>query len=75
MNNQSQEKKEEGRYELYWSYLIRVFSGMRMGEITQFYLDNIKEVKGNQRNKRWCFGIVVEQERTANTSKISHPEE
>ena len=57
-------KIEEGRYELYWSCLIGVFSGMRMGEITQLYLDNIKEVKGNQRNKRWCFDIVVEPERT-----------
>ena len=35
-----------------------------MRGITQFYLDNIKEVKGNQRNKRWCFNIVVESERT-----------
>ena len=35
-----------------------------MGEITQLYLDNIKEVKGNQRNKRWCFGIVAKSERT-----------
>jgi len=57
-------KIEEGRYELYWSCLIGIFSGMRMGEITQLYLDNIKEVKGNQRNKRWCFDIVVEPERT-----------
>ena len=57
-------KIEEGRYELYWSCLIGVFSGMRMGEITQLYLDNIKEVKGNQRNKRWCFDIVAEPERT-----------
>ena len=32
---------EGGRYELFWVPLISVFSGMRMGEITPLYLDNI----------------------------------
>ena len=57
-------KIEEGRYELFWTPLIAVFSGLRLGEITQLYLDNIKEIKGNHRDKRRCFDIVVEPERT-----------
>tara|TARA_Y100000593_G_C4295740_1_gene330601 strand:+ start:274 stop:2088 length:1815 start_codon:yes stop_codon:yes gene_type:complete len=57
-------KIKNKRYELYWVPLISLFSGMRLGEITQLYLDNIKVIKGNHRNKRWCFDIVVEPERT-----------
>ncbi|MCH2405817.1 MAG: site-specific integrase, partial [Nitrosopumilus sp.] len=57
-------KIEERRYELYWTPLIGVFSGLRLGEITSLYLDNIKEIKGSHRKKRWCFDIVVEPERT-----------
>jgi integrase len=57
-------KIEEGRYELYWTPLIGVFTGMRMGEITQLYLDNIREIKGSHRDKRWCFDIIVEPDRT-----------
>jgi len=56
-------KIEEKRYELYWTPLIGVFSGLRLGEITQLYLDNIREIGGNHRNKRWCFDIVEEPER------------
>jgi integrase len=33
---------EKGRYELYWTPLIGVFTGLRLGEITSLYLDNIK---------------------------------
>jgi integrase len=55
---------EKGRYELYWVPLIGVFSGLRLGEITSLYLDNIKEISGNHREKRWCFDIVEEPERT-----------
>jgi len=54
---------EKGRYELYWTPLIGVFSGLRLGEITSLYLDNIKEISGNHREKRWCFDIVEEPER------------
>ena len=57
-------KIEERRYELYWTPLIGVFSGLRLGEITSLYLDNIIEIKGSHRKKRWCFDIVVEPERT-----------
>ena len=57
-------KIEERRYELYWTPLIGVFSGLRLGEITSLYMDNIKEIKGSHRKKRWCFDIVVEPERT-----------
>ena len=56
-------KIEERRYELYWTPLIGVFSGLRLGEITTLYLDNIKEISGNHREKRWCFDIVEEPER------------
>jgi len=56
-------KIEGRRYELYWTPLIGVFSGLRLGEITSLYLDNIKEISGNHREKRWCFDIVEEPER------------
>ena len=36
---------------------------MRMGEITPLYMDNIKEIRGNHREKRWCFDIVEEPDR------------
>ena len=54
---------EKGRYELYWTPLIGIFSGLRLGEITSLYLDNIKEISGNHREKRWCFDIVEEPDR------------
>jgi len=54
---------EKGRYELYWVPLIGVFSGMRLGEITSLYFDNIREIGGNHRNKRWCFDILDEPDR------------
>ena len=56
-------KIEERRYELYWTPLIGLFSGLRLGEITSLYLDNIKEISGNHREKRWCFDIVEEPDR------------
>ena len=57
-------KIEERRYELYWTPLIGVFSGLRLGEITSLYIDNVREIKGSHRGKRLCFDIVVEPERT-----------
>ena len=54
---------ENRRYELFWVPLISVFSGMRMGEITPLYLDNIKTIQGNHRNNRWCFDILEEPDR------------
>ncbi len=53
----------DGRWENYWVPLISVFSGMRLGEICPLYLDNIKELKGNSRKKRWCIDILEEPER------------
>ena len=44
--------------------MIGVFSGLRLGEITSLYLDNLREIKGSHRKKRLCFDIVVEPERT-----------
>ena len=55
---------EKGRYELYWTPLIGVFTGLRLGEITSLYNDNIREISGNHREKRWCFDIVEEPDRT-----------
>ena len=43
---------QKGRIELFWVPLISIFSGMRMGEITPLYLDNIKEIRGNHREKK-----------------------
>ena len=47
----------------YWVPLIGIFSGMRCGEICSLYLDNIREISGNQRSKRWCFDILEEPNR------------
>jgi hypothetical protein len=38
-------KIEDRRYELYWTPLIGAFSGLRLGEITSLYIDNVKEIK------------------------------
>ena len=54
---------KKGRYDLYWTPLIGLFSGLRLGEITSLYLDNIKEISGNHREKRWCFDILEEPDR------------
>ena len=54
---------EKGRYELFWTPLIGVFTGLRLGEITSLYLDNIKEISGHHRGKRLCFNILEEPER------------
>jgi integrase len=54
---------EKHKYSNYWSPLISVFSGMRLGEITSLYLDNIIQVKCNGRGKRWCFNILEESDR------------
>ena len=54
---------EKERYELYWVPLIGVFSGLRLGEITSLYLDNIREIKGSHRENRWCFDILEEPNR------------
>ena len=56
-------KVEEGRWELYWCPLISTFSGMRLNEICSLYLDNIRQIKGNHRDKRWCIDILEEPER------------
>jgi len=47
---------EKGRYELYWVPLIGVFTGCRLREITELYLDDIK-MSGGHRKKRWVFDI------------------
>ena len=47
-----------GRYELYWTPLISIFSGMRLGEICPLYLDNIKKIKN-----RWCIDVLEEENR------------
>jgi integrase len=54
---------EKGKWEYYWCPLISTFSGMRLNEICSLYLDNIILVKGNHREKRWCFNILEEPDR------------
>jgi len=56
-------KVEKDSYYRYWVPLIGVFTGMRSGEICSLYLDNIREISGNQRSKRWCFDILEEPNR------------
>ena len=68
-------KIEERRYELYWTPLIGLFSGLRLGEITGLYLDNVKEISGNHREKRWVFDIVEEPDRPDKHLKLYHPDE
>ena len=51
------------KFAYYWCPLISIFSGMRLNEICALYLDNIRGVQGNHRNKRWCFDIVEEPNR------------
>ena len=53
-----QTKILDGRYELYWTPLISIFSGMRLGEICPLYLDNIKKIKN-----RWCIDVLEEENR------------
>ena len=36
---------------------------MRENEICSLYLDNIREISGNQRTKRWCIDILEEPNR------------
>ena len=54
---------EKDSYSRYWVPLISCFSGMRVGEICSLYLDNIREIKGNHRKKRWCVDILEEPNR------------
>jgi integrase len=56
-------KVEKDSYSKYWVPLVGCFTGMRCGEICSLYLDNVKEIKGNHRNKRWCFDILEEPNR------------
>jgi len=56
-------KVEKDSYYRYWVPLIGVFTGMRENEICSLYLDNIREISGNQRSKRWCFDILAEPNR------------
>ena len=43
---------------------------MRLNEICSLYLDNIIQVKGNHREKRWCFDILEEPDRPDKHLKI-----
>jgi len=56
-------KVEKDSYYRYWVPLIGVFTGMRENEICSLYLDNVREISGNQRSKRWCFDILAEPNR------------
>jgi len=54
---------ETGRYANYWVPLIAVFTGMRVNEIASLYLDNVRQIGGNHRGKRWCIDILEETNR------------
>jgi len=56
-------KVEKDSYYRYWVPLIGEFTGMRENEICSLYLDNVREISGNQRSKRWCFDILAEPNR------------
>ena len=53
-------KPSKDRYCWYWAPLILITSGLRANEICALYLDNIRQIKGNHREKRWCFDIKEE---------------
>ena len=53
----------KGKYANYWVPLIGLFTGMRANEICSLYLDNIREITGNHRSKRWCFDVKQEEDR------------
>ena len=36
---------------------------MRLNEICSLYIDNVREISGNHREKRWCFDILEELNR------------
>ena len=54
---------ETGRYANYWVPLIAVFTGMRVNEIASLYLDNVRQIGGNHRGKRWCIDVLEEPKR------------
>jgi len=56
-------KVEKDSYYRYWVPIIGCFTGMRENEICSLYLDNIREISGNQRTKRWCIDILEEPNR------------
>ena len=56
-------KVEKDSYYRYWVPIIGCFTGMRENEICSLYLDNIREISGNQRKKRWCIDILEEPNR------------
>ena len=58
-----QTKIENKKYAYYWVPLISLFSGMRLNEICSLYIDNVREISGNHREKRWCFDILEELNR------------
>jgi len=53
-------KPSKDRYCWYWTPLIAITTGLRANEICALYLDNIRQIKGNHREKRWCFDIKEE---------------
>ena len=54
---------ETGGYANYWVSLIAVFTGMRVNEIASLYLDNVRQIGGNHRGKRWCIDVLEETNR------------
>ena len=57
------ETVEKRKFHYYWIPLIGVFTGMRLNEICSLYLDNVYQMEGNQRKKRWVIDIREEHDR------------
>ena len=54
---------ENKKHAYYWIPLISLFTGMRLNEICSLFIDNVREISGNHREKRWCFDILEEPNR------------
>lgn len=54
---------ENKKHAYYWVPLISLFSGMRLNEVCSLSIDNVRQISGNHREKRWCFDILEEPNR------------
>lgn len=55
--------KEQGRPERYWIPLIAMFSGMRLDEICQLYVEDVRQVDGV-----WCFNVNDDKDKKLKNS-------
>jgi integrase len=50
--------REQGRQERFWIPLIAMYSGMRLDEICQLYVEDVQQVDGV-----WCFNVNDEKDK------------